>query len=264
MPDTTWPIDGHPPGSSRSPDHAPVLMSSVCLSTRQQRFTRVRLSGPHLTPLTTPFPHRSPRRSSTQRSMRWFEASPRRAAPKGHTFISRTAPFPEAAYNKLPFMFRTQDLRQPLRPQSSGGPQAARRTPAIRAALHPDLLVVAEPNRAVVRRVAATPPRSRGLLLPGRTDLRARTVDQILERERQAVQVDQDRRPDHRRDRTLLREDLRTGSLAIQGGGCGAKVRQSSPPMTVWSQSMTEPVTTPLRSESSKVTKSAISIGLRR
>jgi hypothetical protein len=24
--------------------------------------------------------------------MRWFEASPRRAAPKGHTFIFRTAP----------------------------------------------------------------------------------------------------------------------------------------------------------------------------
>lgn len=65
MPDTTWPINGHPPGSSRSPDHAPVSMSSVCLSTHQQRFTCVRLPGPYLTPLTTPFPHRSPRRSST-------------------------------------------------------------------------------------------------------------------------------------------------------------------------------------------------------
>ncbi|MDQ1023163.1 hypothetical protein QF035_000745 [Streptomyces umbrinus] len=97
MPDTTWPINGHPPGSSRSPDHAPVSMSSVCLSTHQQRFTCVRLPGPHLTPLTTPFPHRSPRRSSTQRSMRRFEVSPRRATPKGHkSFIFRTAPFSEA------------------------------------------------------------------------------------------------------------------------------------------------------------------------
>src|SRR6185312_11613612 len=65
MPDTTWPIDGHPPGSSRSSGHTPVLMSSGFLSTRQQRFTCVRLPGPHLTPPTTPFPHRSPRRSST-------------------------------------------------------------------------------------------------------------------------------------------------------------------------------------------------------
>jgi len=48
MPDTTWPISGHPPGSSRSSGHAPVSMSSGFLSTRQQRFTCVRLPGPHL------------------------------------------------------------------------------------------------------------------------------------------------------------------------------------------------------------------------
>ena len=64
MPDTTWPISGHPPGSSRSSGHTPVSMSSVSFSTRQQRFTCVRLPDPHLTPLTTPFPHRSPRQSS--------------------------------------------------------------------------------------------------------------------------------------------------------------------------------------------------------
>ena len=64
MPDTAWPVSGHPPGSSRSLQNTPVSMSSEWVSTRQQRFACARLPGPHLTPLTTPFPHRSPRRSS--------------------------------------------------------------------------------------------------------------------------------------------------------------------------------------------------------
>ncbi len=40
---------------------------------------------------TAPSPHRSPPRPHDQRSMRRFEASPRRATPKGQTFINRTA-----------------------------------------------------------------------------------------------------------------------------------------------------------------------------
>jgi len=39
-----------------------------------------------------PSPHRSPPRPHDQRSMRRFEASPRRATPKGQTFIGCTAP----------------------------------------------------------------------------------------------------------------------------------------------------------------------------
>jgi len=64
MPDTAWPVSGHPPGSSRDSQNIPVSMSAEWVSTRQQRFACARLPGPHLTPLTTPFPHRSPRRSS--------------------------------------------------------------------------------------------------------------------------------------------------------------------------------------------------------
>ena len=110
MPDTAWPINGHPPDLSRDSGHTPVSMSSETLSTRQQRFTCVRLPDPYLTPLTTPFPHRSLQRSSTQCSMRWFEASPRRAAPKGHkSFIFRTAPFPEAVLQPTPL--HVQDTR---------------------------------------------------------------------------------------------------------------------------------------------------------
>ena len=41
----------HSPGLSRDPFDTPVSMSSVSVSTRQQRFTLVRLPGPYLTPL---------------------------------------------------------------------------------------------------------------------------------------------------------------------------------------------------------------------
>ena len=66
MPDTAWPISGHPPDSSRDHPQIPVSMSSDEISTRQQWFTRVRLPGPHLTPLRAPFPHRSRPRSSAK------------------------------------------------------------------------------------------------------------------------------------------------------------------------------------------------------
>jgi hypothetical protein len=92
MPDTTWPVSGLPPGSSQGPNDARVLMSSDCITTRPQRFACARLPGPHLTSCMTPFPHRSPRTAFSRRSMWRFEASLRRAAPKGQTFIFRTAP----------------------------------------------------------------------------------------------------------------------------------------------------------------------------
>jgi hypothetical protein len=98
MPDTAWPVNGLPPGLSRGPDVTPVSMSPDCITTRPQRFTRVRLPGPHLTPQPAPFPHRSPRSRHHSRSMWRFEASLRRATPKGQTFIFRTAPRTTAAY----------------------------------------------------------------------------------------------------------------------------------------------------------------------
>jgi len=38
MPDTTWPINGHPPGSSRDCGNTPVLMSTYGISTLQRRW----------------------------------------------------------------------------------------------------------------------------------------------------------------------------------------------------------------------------------
>ena len=49
MPDTTWPINGHTPDSSRDRFDTPVSMSPVSLSTRLQRFAYARLPDPHLT-----------------------------------------------------------------------------------------------------------------------------------------------------------------------------------------------------------------------
>ena len=64
MPDTDWPISGHPPASSRDCIETPVSMS---LPT-SRHFISGSLSFvflvPHLTALTLPFPRRSPRRSS--------------------------------------------------------------------------------------------------------------------------------------------------------------------------------------------------------
>lgn len=94
MPDTTWPTSGQPPGSSQGQHETPVSMSLRIISTRPQRFTHVRLPGPHLTPsngclfLIAHHPGRS-----TRRSMRWFEASPREGDSEGPTsFINCTAP----------------------------------------------------------------------------------------------------------------------------------------------------------------------------
>src|SRR4051794_18080150 len=59
-------------------------MSAVFVTTRQQRFACARLPDPHLTPRRMPFPRSLTTTVFSQRSTRRFEASPRRATPKGH------------------------------------------------------------------------------------------------------------------------------------------------------------------------------------
>src|SRR3954462_12827337 len=56
MPDTAWPVSGYLSGSSRNTKQCPVLMSSVFVSTRQQRFACARLPDHYLTPHRVPFP----------------------------------------------------------------------------------------------------------------------------------------------------------------------------------------------------------------
>ena len=79
------------------------------------------------------------------------------------------------------------------------------------SALHSHLLLVDQPGRAVVRRIAAPLPGPRRVLLPRRAHRRAGGLDQDLECHRPALQVDQDRRPDHRPHLPLLLTHLRTG-----------------------------------------------------
>jgi hypothetical protein len=84
MPGTTWPVTGSPPDLSWSLVLAPVLMPS---KTSFDTSTAIRLRSPSRSPpdaSCAPFPTRSRQRSSTQCRSGRFDASPRRATPKGH------------------------------------------------------------------------------------------------------------------------------------------------------------------------------------
>ena len=84
MPDTTWPRKRAPARFIPEPSClTPVSMSPTSVTTRQQRFTHVRLPGPHLTPSPGAFSTSFTTTVFSQRSMWWFDASPRRATPKG-------------------------------------------------------------------------------------------------------------------------------------------------------------------------------------
>src|SRR5260221_1872231 len=66
-------------------------------------------------------------------------------------------------------------------------------------------------------RTAATMPGARRVLLARRAHHRARRLDQAMERTRPALQMDQDRRPDHRPTLPSLLAHLRTWTLAEVG-----------------------------------------------
>lgn len=75
-----------------------VLMPLENVTTRQQRFGFTHLPDPHLTPLTAPFPHRSPRRSSANAACGGLKPPPERrlrrakpSSPAQHRFL-KTAP----------------------------------------------------------------------------------------------------------------------------------------------------------------------------
>jgi hypothetical protein len=76
MPDTEWPVNGTP--AKLIPEQPQTSGSDVTylLTTLQQRITCVRLPDPHLTALPPPFPHRSPRRSSTNAACGGLTPSP--------------------------------------------------------------------------------------------------------------------------------------------------------------------------------------------
>src|SRR6266516_3881809 len=87
MPGTAWPVGGFPPGSSWDRTTAPVLMPSRQLSTRQQRFARARLPGPHLTRSRAPFPRRSPPSVFSRAQLEVVWGLPPQGDPRGPAIL---------------------------------------------------------------------------------------------------------------------------------------------------------------------------------
>ena len=102
-PGTTWPVIGTPARliAREQPDPPLSMPTTIMLTTPQQRTpTRTprralleRLPGPHLTGSSPAFSGSLTTTVFSQRSIRWFGASPRRTTPEGHkASISSTAP----------------------------------------------------------------------------------------------------------------------------------------------------------------------------
>src|SRR3954469_3143124 len=89
----------------------------------------------------------------------------------------------------------------------------AHRTPPLRLALHADLVELAEPRRALVRRTDIEKAPARRAPLRPRPQRRHPRLDSDLERRPQALRLDQDRRPDPRIHRHLLPANQRITTL---------------------------------------------------
>jgi hypothetical protein len=85
MPDAGWAVGRLPPTLARGTEvRVPVSTSIGYVTTRHQRFTRVRLLGPHLTEFLPPFPPTLTTRALYPRSLGRFEVCPCRPTSEGH------------------------------------------------------------------------------------------------------------------------------------------------------------------------------------
>ena len=102
---------GHPPDSSRAdllhPGFDVTLLSNDTSTAIPENEDCAPSSRSPPDASRAPFPHRSPRRSSANAACGGLQPPSARAAAKGHTFISRTAPCQEALpTNRTPFHVR--------------------------------------------------------------------------------------------------------------------------------------------------------------
>ena len=107
MPDTTWPVGGHPPGSSRDSRYIPVPMPPLSVSTRHQRFACARLPDPYLTHPVRLFPHRSPRQSSANAAVGGLKSPPAGRLRRAYLHLPRSTTSRNSAYIKLLSAFVT-------------------------------------------------------------------------------------------------------------------------------------------------------------
>jgi len=83
MPDAAWAVGRFLPDLSRNRLANPGFDAVPTISTRNERFTRVRLPGPHLTGSSPAFSSTLTTKALYRCSLRWFGAFPCRPAPKG-------------------------------------------------------------------------------------------------------------------------------------------------------------------------------------
>src|SRR5512133_356265 len=112
MPDTAWPVGGHPPGSSRSRNDTPVSASSEYVSTCRQRFAFARLPDPCLTHRMRLFRDAHHEQHLTAAAHGGLKPPPAGRLRRASSFISCTAPHP---VRLLPTTPHLRVLGTPLR-----------------------------------------------------------------------------------------------------------------------------------------------------
>jgi hypothetical protein len=110
MPDTAWPVSGHPPDSSRAKSKHPVLMPSLRYDTSSATPSARGCAPSSWSPpdaSRAPFPPRSPRRSSANAAGGGLKPPPAGRLRRANSFISRTASLPGASPTSMaPFCVR--------------------------------------------------------------------------------------------------------------------------------------------------------------
>src|SRR5262245_64578378 len=101
MPDTAWPVGGHPPGSSRDRNETPVLMSSLYVSTLQQPSSSWSLPDTSC----VPFPTRSPQRSSANAAVGGLASPPAGRRRRACLHLPRSTASRSSTYRPLPSAF---------------------------------------------------------------------------------------------------------------------------------------------------------------
>ena len=156
MPGTTWPVNGHPPGSSRDYPPAPVLMPANLF--RHVNGCNARLPDPRLTREPGLFPHRSPRQSSANAAVGGLKPPPAGRLRRANNPSSPAQHRPQKLTYHAPFDVRdTRGFR--LRRQHDDGNRPCGFL--LVALIHSAIVLVDDlPQPRVVRAIGVGPARA--------------------------------------------------------------------------------------------------------